>query len=271
VQAGTALPGTKWITLGVRTIPVIRAGFPQIVHFDLPSTVLPMPASLTGNSHWCSVVFVHAAQDPFTSTIAHVDALTLADRKVGQKNLHIVQFVGTPPPPGTGIGTWAMLLVSGVHFRERGLINLVIDARGFDGDLHLVPAPPLRPRRQQQIRNLREGSAAVVKRWSDGYAEDAKRLFYEGKYPDAQYKLLVESMRLVSRQTPLVAKGGSIAELRELPISPKDEIPVFLRIDPTPNARVGSVFEFDIQQFDTKSKQLLGGSRYRVEIARKAR
>ena len=42
----------------------------------------------------------------------NVDALTLGDRKVGQRNLHIVEFVGTPPAPATGIGTWARLIVS---------------------------------------------------------------------------------------------------------------------------------------------------------------
>jgi hypothetical protein len=82
-----------------------------------------MPASLPGNSHWCSVAFVRCAQDPFTGTAGDADSLTLADRKVGQKNLHIVQFVGTPPPPGTGIGTWAMLIVSGAALKKKGLVD----------------------------------------------------------------------------------------------------------------------------------------------------
>jgi hypothetical protein len=270
VQAGTALAGPKWITLGVRTIPVVRAGFPQVVHFDLPSTVLPMPASLTGNSHWCSVVFVHAAQDPFTSTIANVDALTLAERKVGQKNLHLVEFIGTPPAPGTGTGTWAMLLISGIHFREKRAIHLVIDARRFAGNIHFVVPPALYPTNAEQMKNLRVGSAAIVKRWIDGYGRVARRLYYEAKYPEAQYKLLVESMRLVSRQKPLVQKGGSVAEMRDLPIGPKDEIPVFMRIDPPENAKPGTTFDFDVMQLDARSRKRLGGSRYHVVINRKA-
>jgi hypothetical protein len=269
VQAGTALPGPKWITLGVRTVSVIRAGFPQVVHFDLPSTVLPMPASLPGNSHWCSVVFVHAAQDPFSSTISNVDALTLADRKVGQKNLHLVEFVGTPPPPGTGIGTWAMLIVSGIHFRERRAIHLLIDARRFPGDLYFAVPPALYPATAGQMKNLRAGSAAVVKRWIDGYGPVAERLYFEAKYAEHQYQLLVESMRLVARQKPLVQKGGTVAELRDLPLGPRDEIPVFMRIDPPANARAGTTYDFDVMQFDAQSNKRLGGSRYRVVINRK--
>ena len=69
VVAGTPLPGPKWVTLGTVTIPAVRAGLPQVAPFDLPSTVLPLPASLPGSSHWCMAVFLHGAQDPFTSTI----------------------------------------------------------------------------------------------------------------------------------------------------------------------------------------------------------
>jgi hypothetical protein len=269
VQAGTALPGTKWITLGVQTIPAVRAGFPRVVHFDLPSTVLPMPASLPGNSHWCSVVFIHAAQDPFTSTISNVDALTIADRKVGQKNLHLVEFVGAPPPPGTGIGVWAMLMVSGIHFQEKRAIHLLVDSKKFPGDIHFVLPPALNPKSLEQTKNLKVGSAAVIKRWVDGYAPVAKRLLFEAKYPEAQYRLLDESMRLVRDQKPLVLKGGGMAEMRDLPIRPKDEIPVFMRIDPPERAKVGSVYEFDLRQVDAKTLRLLGGSRYRVVINRK--
>ena len=125
-----------------------------------------MPASLPGNSHWCLLAFVHAAQDVFASTTTNADALTLADRKVGQKNLHVVEFVGTPPAPGTGPGVWAMLLVSGAHFSTRGLIDLVIDSRRFPGTLHLALPPRLSPANlERQTSGLRKGSAALVKRW----------------------------------------------------------------------------------------------------------
>jgi hypothetical protein len=269
VQAGTALPGPKWITLGVQTIPVLRAGFPRVVAFDLPSTVLPMPASLPGNSHWCSVVFVHAAQDPFSSTIGNVDALTLADRKVGQKNLHLVEFIGTPPAPGTGIGTWALLFVSGIHFSEKRLMHLRIDSKRFPGDIHFVLPPALYPKSQTQIKNLRAGSAALVKRWADDYGLASKRLWFEAKYREAQYVRLTDAMRLVRGQKPLVLSGGGVAEIRDLPIGRADEIPVFMRIDPPANAKVGSVYEFDVMQLDAKTGKLLGGSRYRIVINRK--
>src|SRR5262249_35438831 len=101
VQAGSPLSGTDWTTLGVVTLTDLRPGFPQVAASHLPPPVLPIPASLPGQSHYCSLVLLHSASDPYTSTERVVDALTVAERKVAQKNLHIVQFVGTPPPPET--------------------------------------------------------------------------------------------------------------------------------------------------------------------------
>jgi hypothetical protein len=271
VQAGTALPGPKWITLGTVTIPIVRAGFPRIVHFDLPSTVLPMPASLPGSSHWCMLAFVHSAQDGFTSAIANADALTLSDRKVGQKNLHLVEFVGTPPAPGTGVGTWAMLLVSGVHFEGKGKFDLVIDSRRFPGTLHLALPPPLSPRSlEKQTRGLQKGSAAIVARWLDSYAPVARRLFHEAKYPEHQYGLLTASMKRVAGRAPLVLKGG-VGEIRGLSIQEGDEHAMFLRVDPPARAKVGDAWELDVQQREPKTGRILGGSRYRVVVNRPAR
>ena len=112
VVAGTPLPGPTWTTLGVDDDPASCApGFPRIVALR-PAVHRAFrcrracPATRT--TAWsCS----STAQDPFTSTQRNVDLLTLADRKVGQKNLHIVEFIGTPPPPRSGVGMWIMMML----------------------------------------------------------------------------------------------------------------------------------------------------------------
>jgi len=271
VVAGTPLPGSKWTTLGTVTIPVVRAGCPEVAHFDLPSTSLPLPASLPGNSHWCMAVFLHCAQDPFTNTITNVDALTLNDRKVGQQNLTIVEFVGTPPPPGTGIGMWAMLIVSGAHFKEKGLFDLVFDARRFKGELNVLLPAPIFPAKAEQMKGFRKGTAAVAKPWLSQYPDVAKRLFYEAKYPERQFRLLSEAMKGVAQATPLAAEGGGVAELNGLPIGPKDEHAIFLRIDLPRSTKVGTAYAFDVMQRDTHSKRILGGTRYPVVVNRPVR
>jgi hypothetical protein len=268
VVAGTALPGPKWTTLGVVTLSNLHAGFPQIAAFDLPSTSLPLPASLPGNSHYCMVVFLHSPQDPFTGALLNVDDLTLADRKVGQKNLHIVEFVGTPPPPSTGVGTWAMLFV---HGREGALSDLLVDARRFPGTLSFALPPPIFPKLlAKQAEGFGVGSKALVDRWIKSYTPVARRLYHEAKYTARQYRLLAAALESVAGRPPLTLKGGRAAALRELPL-PAAEQAIFIRIDPPAGARVGSVFEFDVSQRDSKRGSPQGGSRYRVVVNRRAK
>src|SRR3954465_12115688 len=40
----------------------------------------------------------------------------------GQKNLHIVQFIGAPPSEGPGI--WGMLMISGAFFKTKRFADL---------------------------------------------------------------------------------------------------------------------------------------------------
>lgn len=271
VTAGTALPGPKWITLGVHNVSDLRAGNPQIVSFDLPSTSLPLPASLPGNSHFCMVVFLHSTQDPFTATETNVDLLTLQDRKVGQKNLHIVEFIGTPPPPSVGMGMWAMMIVRGLFFKKKGTFDLVFDTRQFPGTLQIALPPPIFPKDPgKQAPAMKLGSKTVISKWIEQHGKAAERLFHDAKYPSAQFRLMAKGMEMVKGQSPLVLKGGGTARVVELPIAPADEHIIFFRIDPPEKAKVGSTYEFEIGQQDSKTGTPQGASRYRVVVNRKA-
>ena len=272
VVAGTALTGTAWTTLGMETIPQLRAGFPQVVAFDLPSTVLPLPASLPGNSHYCMVVFVHNAQDPFVSTQRNVDLLTLADRKVGQRNLHIVEFIGTPPPPRSGVGMWVMMMLRSGGLRRKRLVDLVVDAREFEGGtLQFVLPKPLFPKDiETQAEGFTLRSPSVVQRWVKQHGAAAERLFHDGKFPEQQYALLRSGMRAVARQAPLALVGGTIAAIRDLQLTPKSEHAVFVRVDPPKGAKPGSTFAFEVFERDAGKDKLRGGSRYQVVVNRPA-
>ena len=271
VVAGTPIATADWTTLGFVDLSGLHAGLPQIAYFDLPSTVLPLPASFPGQSHYCLVMILHSPQDPFASTEQNVDLLTLSDRKVAQKNLHIVQFVGVPPPPSQGMGMWVMLDLVGASFKERGLIDLVIDASKFPGTISLVLPPPIFPKNPKlQAVGFRRGSTAIVKKWIRLYTPVARRIFCEAKYQPRQHKRLIEAMEKVADQAPLVLTGGRQAAIASLPIARRDVHTVFLRIDPPPKSKIGSEWTFDVNQVDAATKKLLGGSRYKVVVNRKA-
>lgn len=269
---GTNIPSASWTTLGVQHLFNLRAGFPQIAAFDLPSTVLPLPASLPGQSHFCLLAFVHSAQDPFASTQQNVDLLTISDRKVAQHNLHIVEFIGVPPPPSTGIGMWVMLDINGGFFKDKRKIDLVFDAKKFPGTIHAVLPPKLFPQKpDEQAKGWRVVANAVVAKWFKSHSDVAKRLYLEAKYPESQYKQLMAAMKTVANQTPLNATGAGLYTITGLNLSPDDRHTLFLRIDPPARAKVGATWDIDVQVRDTEKGIVQGGSRYRVVVNKPAR
>jgi hypothetical protein len=166
---------------------------------------------------------------------------------------------------------WAMLIVRGFP-KGRGLTDLVIDARRFPGTLQFVLPPPLFPKDPiKQAEGFKVISNKIVKQWIDRHGETARRLYHEAKYPKAQYDLLARAMGLVAKQSPLAWQGGRIGTISGLPISPKNEHVIFFRINPPAGAKVGSAYEFDILQRESKTGTPQGGSRYRVVVNRESR
>ncbi|HWZ63625.1 MAG TPA: hypothetical protein VNX02_11425 [Steroidobacteraceae bacterium] len=270
VVAGTPISGGGWQTVGVLTVSGLHAGSPQIAYFDLPSTMLPLPASLPGQSHFCLLMILHSSQDPFTSTQQNADLLTIADRKVGQKNLHIVQFVGTPPPPSEGTGIWAQLDLNGAHLTGTRLVDLVFDLRQFPGLIHLALPAVLYPRNvKEQLQGGRPGPIAIIRRWQRSYGPVAERLYHEAKYPALQYRALREAMQAAAAKPPLQLTGGRMATLRDLPIKAGARHTVFLRIDPPAKAKPGDEWPFLVTQTDRRTGKTLGGSGYKVVINQK--
>jgi hypothetical protein len=268
VRAGTSLGGSGWTTLGAVTLTDLRAGYPQVAAFDLPSTVLPPPASLPGQSHFCLLAFVHSAQDPFASTERNVDLLTVQDRKVAQRNLHIVQFVGTPPAPGTGPGTWVQLRLDATGFGARAF-ELVVDGRAFPGHLGLVMPKSLRAPgwnaklHAPGLESLPARSAAAA--WSKQHLASLERLSWEGKYPAQQVAEMRSFLEEVKAE-PLIRaqKPGSIARVSNLALTSRSA--VALRIDPPEGAKAGSRWSFTVVLRDPESGRVVGGSTYVVVV-----
>src|SRR5262249_18164953 len=99
VQSGLPISNANWQTVGIASISGLRIGVPQVVEFDLPSTMLPPPSGLATASHSCLLGIVHHALDQLNSMLTNADALTIDNRKVTQRNVQVVAFTGTLPPP----------------------------------------------------------------------------------------------------------------------------------------------------------------------------
>jgi hypothetical protein len=138
VQSGTPISNANWQTVGIANIPTVTVGLPEVIEFNLPSTMLPPPSSLPAQNHYCLLAILNHPSDLFTNTLTNADQLTINDRKVAQRNLQIVNFTGTLPPPGspsTPLGAISSLVDM---FAGEGKWNVQFDTSTFKGAVTIL-------------------------------------------------------------------------------------------------------------------------------------
>jgi len=242
VQNGTPITSPLWQTVGIRTIPTLRNGIPEVVEFALPSSMLPPPASLPGQSHYCLLALLHAAADPFTSTETNADSLTVDEPKAAQKNLHIVQFVGAPPSSPAGAGMWAAFQIHNDAAAQQN--ELVFDLRNFPGRVGAVlPRAVVGAGTLSRFETDTHGivaSRALLKHV--GHAADEPLVLFEARKP-----AVVPNVR----------------------VPPGTSHTVFVNIQGWAGAKVGDRHRFRVYLRDPDTNTIRGGTTYQVEIVAK--
>jgi hypothetical protein len=197
-----------------------------------------------------------------------VDPLTLAERKVGQRNLHIVEFVGVPPP-GTTTSSWAMLEL-GAPKRSGRRLELVIDGTSYPGRLHLaVPAELLGD--GGAGADFKLGPKRAVSDWGTKHLAVAERIYWEGKYSEANYRALVRAITAVIDQPLLSLRSQRRPAVLGFSLKPGARAAVFLRVDAPKDAKPGDRFTFHVVQRDADKGTVHGGGTYLVTVNREAR
>jgi hypothetical protein len=263
VQAGTPISSATWQTVGITTISNLRVGVPQIVEFGLPSTMLPPPASLPGQSHFCLLAILHSVDDAFTNTITNADDLTIADRKVGQKNLNIVQFVGTPPPPGIH-PQWGMLDI----YIDRQLheAKIIFNLQHFPGRVGVVVPRELHD--PELIKTYLPGNHDVVKDWVEKQRRDLRRLMKSGRFNFKWSEKMLRATETLKGEPLLALKPRAKGNALPIRLRAGSTHTMFLRIEPWSNAKSGEIHRFDVQVVDPRSGRVHGGTRYEVQVVK---
>ncbi len=268
VQTGTAISTAHWKTVGFRTLNDLQVGLPQIAPFDLPSTMLPPPASLTGNAHHCLLALLHCpGDDVFTNTQIHVDTLSPHERKAAHKNLHVVQFTGTLPP-APAAPRWMAIRLHGLPDREL-LSDLVLNLFGYPGRVRLMIPEDLR-----LVNPLEESLDGFYLEDAVGFDEWAEKkleqlhLYLEKKLFDPLWcEQTIEAIHRVDKRLMLVAETNKKpVALCHFVVPPKEFYTVFVAVDRPEEARIGDSFDFTIHQRDVEKEMMLGGSAYQVQI-----
>ena len=282
VQNGTAVGGA-FTLVGVTPLTDLRVGVPQVAAFALPSTMLPPPASLPGDSHYCLLALVHSPQDAFTATQTQIDNLTVGERKVAQKNLHIVPFVGIPPPPSPTTMRWVAFHLHGDAQAER-VVDLVFDARRFGGTLgvalpHALTAK-LDVRTSLNVQLAKSGdpmyraleyftapaAARTPTAMNTASAMPHAGPAPAGRFDQARAKALADGIKLIHGVQPILLHSNAVAEVRGVIVPAKTTTVAFVAVQPPAGAKIGDHFDFDIVQRPQQKGSVQGGMTVSVRI-----
>ena len=268
VQSGTPISTAHWQTVGLRTLNGLQVGLPQIAAFDLPSNLLPPPASLAGNAHHCLLALLHSPDDPFANSETVVDWLSPGERKAAHKNLHVVPFTGPVPPPAPA---WAALRLHG-RWEHPLLCDLVLELQGYAGRVALLVPRDLKLQQSldESLDGLRQEDPVGVEEWAKEQQARLKR-YQEGKlFNPVWCKEMSEAIAKVRGQPMLVAEASQkLVRLRRFEIPANTFYTVFLAIHAPKEARIGDTFGFTVYQQEAEKRQVWGGSTYQVQIVPK--
>jgi hypothetical protein len=260
VLSGTDISDANWQTVGIRTLTDLRAGFPQVAGFHLPSTMLPPPADLPAYQQHCLVALLHSLQDPYTSTDTGVDALTVSDAKVAQRSLQVFAFEGTPPASSAS-DMWMAVDLFGVDREERPKA-LLMDLRHFQGEVGLLLSQNLA---FERLHGFEKSGMKPAERWAERHTEQLRRFIAEGRFHCPSCRLMMVDIRSALSGTLLMANSGYKAMLavEGLHLAYGKRYPLFLRtlrkaIEP------GTVQEIHLYQYDPKRRLIEGGNTWRI-------
>jgi hypothetical protein len=224
--------------------------------------MLPPPADLPANQHHCLLALLHSAQDPFTSTQTNVDSLTIADHKVAQRNMQVVTFVGTPPPPGPG--TWAH--IDWFAGEADNASELVIDARRFDGRIGILFPPELHRFETKTLTQVKKPD--LVRRWADKQMGRLESFIAAGRFNPLLCRRMISDIRNAVFDGRLLMSEGREARthiITGFQLAALKRYPLFVYIEPRDH-KVGASQQFDVIHRDSRTKRVKGGSTYQVNF-----
>jgi hypothetical protein len=255
---------------------------PQVVEYQLDFGTLGLPA---GHDHVCLAAFITTPADPIGSALTDLNQVTMTDKHVAHRNVHLVAAGLKPITPEGPFQPLPKTFL--IDFNNAGgedvTVDLVFDRQHFPG--HISVILPKLPELKQPERSLRGFSVkkrsaleiAIRDSLGDWLERTGERLEALGatieEEPDEgseeQVERRLEKFRLLDPTQVYVAdpdaKRPSVTGIRIAPLKP---ITAAVTIQAPPNADPGDRFRLDIMQ--RNGDRIVGGSSY-VVVATKER
>jgi hypothetical protein len=257
---------------------------PQVVEYDLDFSTLGLPST---DTHVCLATFVIGGTDQISTNITDLNQLTMSDKHVAHRNLHLVTVSGggeTPPPGKRQLPPRTVLLDCHNPFDEDALMDLVFDQTHFPGKVALIlptdiefggPSPnPLRGQQDFQVvekNRFVEGFHHLVGDWLEKLGEFLERIGEEiagdwdrvGMDPARHHRGLkgLDPSRIFVASS---SSGKSV--LQNVRMSPGAKFTLAISLQVPEGATNGDRYRLDaIQQ---RNGKILGGSGYYIAVTR---
>jgi hypothetical protein len=264
----------------------IDARTSQVVYYDFDFSTMALPA---GHNHVCAAAFVTSIsasdrlQNPGNTSL---DALTMIDRHVAHRNLHLVPAGAQPiPPQGRAWRHEPQTIILDFHnaLREETEIEVVIDRRHMVGPLTMM-LPPLNLsdagraldgwRRTQAgglPEEIAEHAASLLERFGEAVEElgekielAAKRLVHEPAVRDER-EVKLRKLEGIDRSVVYVAdQHAATPTISGIHIAGGAHITAAIAVRAPDDAKPGDQFRFDVLQ--RRKGKIVGGSTYVLAV-----
>lgn len=284
------LSGTPWRFADpmapYRTLPgTVEARTSQIVYYDFDFSTMALPA---GHNHVCAAAFVTSISaadrllDPGNTSL---DGLTMVDRHVAHRNLHLVPAGARPVPPGEVWRHDPQMVILDFHnpLKEEVEIEIVVDRRCMVGLMTMMlprlnlanPGRSLdgwtRTTRGRVSEELSEHVGSFLKQLGEAVENfgerielAAKRIQHEPVLRDDR-EIKLRKLEGIDRSVVYVADSSSVTPtISGIRLPSGDHITAAIMLRAPEGAVPGDTFRFDVLQ--RRSGQVVGGSTYALAV-----
>lgn len=256
-----------------RDVDVRTPGVVEYSAVDLATLNPPLPS---GHDHVCAAVFVTAPSDALTATEPSLDVLTMHERRVAHRNLHVVPAGATPVQDG-GYEQQAQTVVVDFHNTSGKTqhVDLVFDHRRLQAPLFVgIPDHPkidvggLKKLSLAPIVKsaLPEVHAKALEAWTAGKAAFLKRGEDRVALNPARDRWRLDKLGTLDRLHLLEAEQGATepAIVHGVTLEPGTALSVPMVVAAPATARPGDHYEFTVMQ--RTGDQIIGGSTYVLAV-----
>jgi hypothetical protein len=295
INAGDTSPawlaGSSWSFADISTpyrtlVRDLDVRTPQVVEYAMDFSTLGL---VPGHDHMCLAAFVTTPADAIISVLSDLNQVTLNDKHVAHRNVHLVALGLRPGTSGLPGGLMSETIVIDFHNpgERQAAFDLVFDRRHFVGKdgspgyLSLILPQTKTAHSLSGFTLVKRDARALAARhligeWLERLGAELQSL---GDAIEDDITEAVLERREIRRaklaaldQTHVYVAGESTAPaIVSVVIPARGRITAAFTIQAPTGAAPGDRFRLDVMQQDTSSKKILGGSTYVVAITKSSR